>query len=200
VTEFARRIKHQLSDVPAVEDFLMPNAPPARLSRAELAALAAPLLDRTVTCCAELLTRLGVPAHDLAAVLMVGGAARMPAVAETLSTLGAPPRSVAAPELATVLGAARWLPSSGPRRVAARTSPEPVIPLSFAIPGGAARLLHWLVLPGQAYLAGVPLARVRLPGGALWDLVAATPGTLDRLLVPPGADVAAHEWLAFSRP
>ncbi|GFJ78586.1 hypothetical protein Phou_027660 [Phytohabitans houttuyneae] len=201
VTDFAQRLKHQLSAAPSVEDFFLPNAPAYRLTQADLRTLAAPLLSRTVTCCTDLLARLGVSPHQVAAVLTVGGGSRMPAVSDLLQqTLRLPLRTTDDPDLAAVRGAAHWLPRSGPRRVPAVTSPEPSIPLSFAIPGGSAQLLRWLVAPGQAYVAGVPLARVRLPGGALWDLTARTPGTLDRLLATPGSEVVAHEWLALARP
>jgi molecular chaperone DnaK len=201
VTDFAQRVKHQLSDAAVVEDFLMPNTPAYRMSQEQLSTLAAPLLGRTATCCTELLARLGTPVHDVTAALVVGGGSRMPAVADLLQRgLGLPLRRVVDPELATVRGAARWVPGSGQRRVSARTSPEPAVPLSWSIPGGGARLLRWLVMPGQAYLDGVPLARVRLSGGAVWDLTASSPGTLDRLLVPPGTEVAAGDWLALPRP
>ncbi|WP_173158749.1 Hsp70 family protein [Phytohabitans suffuscus] len=201
VTDFAQRLKHQLSTAPVVEDFFLPNAPAYRLTQADLRALAAPLLGRTVTCCTDLLARTGVQPHQVTAVVPVGGGVRMPTVAELLQqSLRLPVRTVEDPDLATVRGAARWLPHSGPRRVPAATSPEPSIPLAFAIPGGSAHLLRWLIAPGQAYVAGVPLARVRLPTGALWDLTARVPGTLDRLLAAPGAEVTAHEWLALARP
>ena len=201
VTDFAQRLKHQLSDAPAVEDFFLPNAPAYRLGRADLGALAAPLLGRTVACCTDLLARVGVSPHQVAAVLTVGGGSRMPAVAELLQqTLRLPLRTADEPDLATVRGAARWLPQSGPRRVTAATSPEPSVPLSFAIPGGTAHLLRWLIAPGQAYVAGVPLARVRLPSGAVWDLTARVSGTLDRLLAAPGSEIATHDWLALARP
>ncbi|MEH1123643.1 Hsp70 family protein [Micromonospora sp. CPCC 206061] len=201
VTDFAQRVKHQLSDAAVVEDFLMPNTPAYRMSQEDLSTLAAPLLSRTATCCTDLLARLGVPVHDVTAALLVGGGSRMPAVADLLQRgLGLPLRRVVDPELATVRGAARWVPVSGQRRVSARTSPEPTVPLSWNIPAGGGRLLRWLVSPGQAYLAGVPLARVRLSSGAVWDLTASSPGTLDRLLVPPDTDVTAGDWLALARP
>ncbi|MDG4767542.1 Hsp70 family protein [Solwaraspora sp. WMMD406] len=199
VTDFAKRIKHQLSDTPTVEDFLLPDTPAYRLTRAELAELAAPLLDRTIACCRQLLDELGVPPAGLGSVLLVGGGARMPAVAEAVHhAFGRPLRQVEEPELATVLGAARWLPRSGPRTIRASTDTSQMVPLSFVLPGGWAQLLRWLIVPGQPYPAGTPLARVRLAGGTLWDLVAATPGTIDRLLVPPGSEVASHQWLALS--
>jgi molecular chaperone DnaK (HSP70) len=201
ISDFAQRVKHQLSDVAVVEDFLMPNTPSYRLGRPEFARLVAPLLSHTVQCCLGLLERLRVPVADVAAVLIVGGSSRMPVVAETLDRmLGLPLRRVEDPELAVVRGAARWLPRSGTRTVPAQPSPAGLIPLAFPIPGGSATLVRWLVGPGEAYPEGRALARARLPTGALWDLTAATPGRLDRILVTAGAPVTAHEWLALARP
>ncbi|WFE27013.1 Hsp70 family protein [Solwaraspora sp. WMMD791] len=201
VTDFAKRIKHQLSDTSTVEDFLLPDTPAYRLGRAELAQLVAPLLDRTIACCRQLLADLAVPPTSLGSVLLVGGGARMPAVADAVHrAFQRPLRQVEEPELATVQGAARWLPRSGPRVIRASTETTRMVPVSFAIPGGSARLLRWLIVPGQPYPAGTPLARVRLPGGALWDLAAGAPGSLDRLLVPPNAEVASHQWLALATP
>jgi hypothetical protein len=75
-----------------------------------------------------------------------------------------------------------------------------LLPLSFAIPGGTARLVRWLVAPGQPFDEGAPLARVRIPVGTLWDLVAQAGGTLDEVLVSGGRDVHSGEWLALVRP
>jgi hypothetical protein len=201
VTDFARRIKHQLSETDAVEDFLMPHTPAYRLSRDELATLAAPLLDQTVACCQSLLDELVVGVGEVGAVLLVGGGARMPAVVETVRrAFERPLRHVDEPELATVRGAARWLGHSGTRLIPPSPVTDGTHPLQFAIPGGRARLLRWLVTPGDAYVAGTPLARVRLHTGALWDLTAATPGTVERLLVSPGTEIAAQHWLALAHP
>jgi molecular chaperone DnaK len=199
VTEFARRIKHQLSDAGAVEDYLMPSAPAYRLDRTALAELAAPVLDRTVACCTDLLDQLGVRLEEVTTILLVGGGARMPAVANTLAReLRRPLRRVDEPDLATVRGAARWLLRTGPRRLPALAAERRMVPLSFAVPGGAATLQRWLVKPGQAYVLGQPLGRIRLPDGALWDLTAAAPGALDRTLVSPGGEIAAGQWLALA--
>ena len=200
VTEFAQLIKHQLTDSPVAEDYLLPTAPPYRLERPELAALAAPVLDRTVACCRQLLARLDVPLSRVTTVLLVGGGSRMPAVVDLLAReLGRPLRRVEEPELATVRGAVRWLQFSAPRVAPAVDGPGRAAPLTFALPGGSARLHRWLVGPGQAYPAGQVLARVRLPDGALWDLTAAVDGTVERVLVPAGADVATGQWLAVAR-
>ena len=199
LTGFARRIRHQLSDAEAVEDFLLPDAPAFALGRAGLAAIAAPLLDRTVQAARQLLARLGVPADRVATILLAGGGARMPAVVDALSrAFGRPLRRMEDPELATVRGAARWLLQTGPRRIPAERAPGRTAPLAFDLPGGSARLLRWLVAPGAAYAAGQPLGRVRLPDGALWDLTAAAPGTLGRTLAEPGAEVSAGQWLALA--
>jgi molecular chaperone DnaK (HSP70) len=197
VAEFAQQLKHQLSDVASVEDYLLPSAPPYRLNQEELAALAAPVLNRTVVCCRRLLARLEVPVSRVATILLVGGGSRMPAVVDLLAAeFGRPLRRVEEPDLATVRGAVRWLAHSGSRTVVPVAVPGRAVPLAFAVPGGQARLLRWLVGPGEAYVAGQPLGRVRLPGGSLWDLTAADTGTVQRLLVPAGADVSAGQWLA----
>jgi molecular chaperone DnaK (HSP70) len=199
VTEFARRVRHGLSDAPAVEDFLLPDAPAYRLDRAELAGLAAPLLDRTVQAARHLLARLHVPADRVATILLTGGGARMPAVVDALAhAFGRPLRRMEEPELATVRGAARWLLHTGARTVPAVDYPGRVAPLAFDVPGGSARLLRWLVAPGAAFRAGQALGRVRLPDGALWELTAAADGTLGPVLVDAGADVSAGQWLALT--
>jgi molecular chaperone DnaK len=201
ITDFARRIKHQLSDTDVVEDFFMPHTPPYRMTREELAVLAGPLLDRTIACCRHLLEELDFTVDDLDAVLLVGGGARMPAVIETVErAFDRPLRHVDEPELATVRGAARWLGQSGRRLVPPSPDADGLHPLAFAIPEGGARLLRWMVEPGQPYPAGAVLARVRLPSGALWDLTASAPGAVERLLVPAGAEISAQHWLALARP
>ncbi len=199
VTEFAQQVKHQLSDAASVEDYLLPSAPPYRLDQQELAALAAPVLTRTVVCCRQLLARLDVPLTRVATILLVGGGSRMPAVVDLLAReFGRPLRRVEEPDLATVRGAVRWLEHSGSRRVPAVQPQGRAVPLAFAVPGGDARLLRWLVSPGEAYTTGQVLGRVRLPGGSSWALTAAADGTVDRMLVTPGEQVAAGQWLALA--
>jgi molecular chaperone DnaK (HSP70) len=199
VTEFAQQVKHQLSDAASVEDYLLPSAPPYRLDQQELAALAAPVLNRTVVCCRQLLARLDVPLSRLATILLVGGGSRMPAVVDLLAReFRRPLRRVEEPDLATVRGAVRWLEHSGPRRVPAVQPQGRAVPLAFPIPGGDARLLRWLVGPGEAYTAGQVLGRVRLPGGSSWELAASADGVLDRMLVTPGEQITAGQWLALA--
>jgi hypothetical protein len=85
------------------------------------------------------------------------------------------------------------------RGVVAVASTDRMVPLTFTIPGGSARLLRWLVAPTQPYQEGHPLARVRLAGGAVWELTARTGGTLEQMLVGDGAQISTGEWLALSR-
>lgn len=201
LTDFARRLKHQLSEVPAVQDAMLPSTPAYCLTRDELASIAAPVLRRLADCGQYLLRDAGVEPGDLAAVLLVGGGARMPAVGRCLAeALGRAAEVPPNPELAVVQGAVRWLVRRGRATVAPEYLPRGTAPLAFAIPGGSARLVRWLVTPGQRYGRGAPLARVRLPGGGLWDLTAAVPGTVERVLVDPDAEVSAHQWLALATP
>jgi hypothetical protein len=183
-----------------VDDYLLPSAPPYRLDQPELAALSAPVLNRTVACCRQLLARLDVPVTQVATILLVGGGSRMPAVVDLLAReFGRPLRRVEEPDLATVRGAVRWLGHSGLRTVPAVVPQGRSVPLAFAVPGGEARLVRWTVAPGEPYAAGQVLGRVRLPGGSLWDLTASSAGTLERILVAAGGGVAAGQWLALGR-
>lgn len=201
LSDFARRLKHRLSEVPAVQESMLPDLPAFHLTRDELAAVGAPVLRRLAGCGQYLLGDAGVEPGALAAVLLVGGGARMPAVRSCLAeALGRDPEVLPDPELAVVRGAVRWLARRGRPVVAAERLPAGTAPLAFAIPGGSARLVRWLVTPGQRYGPGAALARVRLPGGGLWDLTAATPGVMDRLLVAPDTEVSAHQWLALATP
>lgn len=201
LTDFARRLKHRLSEVPEVQDSMLPSTPAYRLTRGELAEIGAPVLRRLAGCGHYLLRDAGVEPGTLAAVLLVGGGARMPAVGSCLAeALGRAPEVPPNPELAVVQGAVRWLARRGHPVVAPERLPAGTTPLAFAIPGGSARLVRWLVTPGQRYGRGAPLARIRLPAGGLWDLTAAVPGTVERVLVDPDAEVSAHQWLALATP
>lgn len=201
LTDFARRLKHQLSEAQVVRDAMLPSTPPYRLSRDDLAGIGAPVLRRMADCVQRLLDRAGAKPGDLAAVLLVGGGARMPVVGQWLSeAVGRVPDVPANPELAVVQGAVQWLVRRGRPTVAAEQLPAGAAPLAFAIPGGTAHLVRWLVGPGDRYGRGAVLARIRLPGGGLWDLTAAMPGTVERVLVAPDSEVTAHQWLALTTP
>jgi molecular chaperone DnaK len=195
--DVARSLKHQLSDTVQAEEFVLPDSPSARLSRSELTQLAAPLLDRTVECCRDLLKQLDVPVSDVSAIVMVGGSSRMPAVAETLErAFGLPLSQADDPDLAVVRGAAQWAMSNAVRSVPPMPSSPGSTLLRWLIP--PARLLRWLVPAGVAYREGAPLARVRYDDGTLWDLCASRPGTLEQVFVGPGDELTSALWLAVA--
>ncbi|GAA2335713.1 Hsp70 family protein [Dactylosporangium salmoneum] len=75
------------------------------LTRAELNALAAPLLQRTLDAVGAMLAGCPVPLRPFAAVLLTGGTTRMPLVSELLHrALGLPPQGFEHPELAVAAG------------------------------------------------------------------------------------------------
>ena len=78
------------------------------LSRAKLEALIEPLLHQTTPACAEALDAAGFSSGSLDAVLLIGGTARLDAVAEhaAMALGGAPTLRMARPEEAVALGAA----------------------------------------------------------------------------------------------
>jgi molecular chaperone DnaK (HSP70) len=162
---------------------------------------ASTVVDLTLARCRDLLARTGVSRTEVAWVLPVGGGARVAGLAALIEYgLGIAVAPIDEPELAVVRGAAVWLPRSGPRSVPARGSGQRMVPLVYTIPGGRARLLRWLVEPQQPYEEGAPVARVRLPGGAIWDLTARARGIVDEVLIPGGREVRSGEWLALVRP
>jgi molecular chaperone DnaK len=200
--DFARGMKHQLTGTTRAEQFITPSAPSSQLSREELEELAAPLLGRTMDCCRALVRRLDLTMADLSAALLVGGTTRMPVVAAAVADqLGLVVRQTPDPDLAVVRGAAEWARSHAVRPVAPLPFRNGTALLRWELPAGpppAAQLLRWLVGPGEAYPAGAPLARVRLPDGSIWDLVATVPGRFDRSLAVPGAEIRSGEWIGLS--
>lgn len=158
-------------------------------------------IDRAITGCRDLLTRLGINPIQVSWVVVVGGRARVPGLGTRIEQgLGIAVATVDEPELAVVRGAAAWLARSGSRCVPARGSDQRLVPLAYTIPGYTARLVRWLVGPRQPYDEGAVVARVRLATGTVWDLTVRTPGVLDEVLVPAGRDIRSGEWLALVRP
>ncbi|WP_437620861.1 Fe-S protein assembly chaperone HscA [Sorangium sp. So ce1151] len=116
----ARSIKHALTDAEQVEIELPVQAggeadgpaggPASRLvtvTRAELDALIAPLLERTGVACRRALRDAGVEARELDGVILVGGATRVPYVREYVAKLfGKEPLKDIDPEEVVALGAA----------------------------------------------------------------------------------------------
>ncbi|HTN88621.1 MAG TPA: Fe-S protein assembly chaperone HscA [Sorangium sp.] len=114
----ARSVKHALTDAERVEIELPVQAggeadaggPASRLvtvTRAELNALIAPLLERTGVACRRALRDAGVEASELDGVILVGGATRVPHVREYVAKLfGKEPLKDIDPEEVVALGAA----------------------------------------------------------------------------------------------
>ena len=164
--DVARNLKHQLSDTSEAEEYVLPDSPSARMTRPELTGLAGPVLDRTVGCCQALLKRASVTAAEVSAIITVGGSTRMPAVADELTrAFSRPLRPAEDPDLAVVLGAARWAASHAIRQAPALPPAGGRTFLKWAIP--PARLLRWLIPPGVPYPDGTPLVVVRFEDGTL---------------------------------
>ncbi|WP_437598132.1 Fe-S protein assembly chaperone HscA [Sorangium sp. So ce590] len=113
----ARSIKHALTDAERVEielpvqaDEASPGRPGSKLitvTRDELNALIAPLLERTGVACRRALRDAGVQAADVDGVILVGGATRVPYVRDYLAKLfGKAPLKDIDPEEVVALGAA----------------------------------------------------------------------------------------------
>jgi molecular chaperone DnaK (HSP70) len=112
LAEECRALKERLTAAPEAQLFLdsVDGRPlePFRLTRAELAALAAPLVGETVALCTRLLEEAGLSWDRLDAVLLVGGTCRMPLVREAVArAAGRTPALVDDPALAVCFGAAR---------------------------------------------------------------------------------------------
>lgn len=206
--DFARAVKHQLSDIPIVEDVFSPAGLLVSMQRDRFTQLASPTLARTMACCQHLLEVAGYSQDKLGGVLLVGGSSRMPLVTDVLTgRLGVgtdwPAQQIFTPvdpELAVVLGAAAWASSVSTRRTTA-ARPNPVLqPARWDIPGERATMVRWLVEPGERFDAGAVLARVRLTDGSLFDLAMDAPGSLIHTHAAPGTAVRDADWLATTLP
>ncbi len=101
-----------------------------RITRAELEAMIRPRLDDTLAAMERVLRDAGLDWQGVAAVLLVGGASRMPLIGEWLgSATGRPVAVDANPKHAVALGAARVAAGS----IAAAPAPEPA-PTSGTVP------------------------------------------------------------------
>ncbi|ETK35223.1 Hsp70 family protein [Microbispora sp. ATCC PTA-5024] len=194
LADFARQLKHQLSDAVRAEDVFAWAGAHVGLERAWLSGEVTPLLARTVACCESLLAGCGLSADAVSAVVLVGGTTRMPVVPLYLThVLARPIRHATDPELAVVEGAARWALTSGGRVLKSVSPPPGTVMLSWDVPGGAATLIRWLVDPGTAFEGGSVVGQVRLGDGAVWDLAAGSSGTLVHRHVNPGGLVVGGE-------
>jgi molecular chaperone DnaK (HSP70) len=197
----AERLKRQLSAAVSAS----PQIPGlAEVTTTELEDLAREHVGRTVACCRRLLQNSGKKPSDLSAILLVGGASRMPLV-KTMLRDGLPgaeqvrfvtPADPGA-DLAVAFGAAVWAAADvnairdiSPMRRGAGGSV-----LRWDLGGldyagrEKPRLMRWHQEPGHQYGPDAPLARIRVRGGALWDLLARDRGTLGPVLTdPPDTD------------
>ncbi len=82
--DFARAVKHQLSDIAVVEDVFSPAGLLVSMQRGRLTQLASPTLARTMACCQHLLETAGYGPDKLGGVLLVGGSSRIPVVTDVL--------------------------------------------------------------------------------------------------------------------
>ena len=201
LADFARRVKHQLSEADQVEDYLTPVTPPLYFARDRLEQLMRPLLKSVTVCCQDVLRRGRVSATAVRGVLLIGGCARMPAFQQTISRLLMRDfHPLSDPELAVVRGAAEWARLAPTRRITSATPQALVRALAWQIPGGAGRLIDWLVAEGESYEADEPLARVRASDETVWDLTSGRSGTLQRQCAAAGHVVATGDSLAITRP
>jgi molecular chaperone DnaK (HSP70) len=197
VMELIRRAKHHLTQSAAARDYVGPLRRRFALNRAELDALAEPLVARTIDCCRTLLADVRVAPGDLDAILLVGGTTRMPVV-RSMVTSGISDRVRFVEDSATAVaqGAARWTRAAG-RRTCPATAPAPdEYPLRFDLPGGSGVLVRWMALVDEQLVPGQPLGLVRLRDGALWTLTAdARAARLLRVHADVGATVISGDWL-----
>ncbi|MGE0170979.1 Hsp70 family protein [Nocardioides sp.] len=201
VVQLSKLVKHQLTDGFVARDRYAPAQLDVTVDRPAFGALAYPILERTITCCQELLARSNVALGQVSAVLLVGGSSRMPIVTEAVSVrLGRPIRYAEDPTTAVVSGTARWTLAGRARLLAPAAAPANEKPLSWVLPGGSATVVRWLVAPGSSYAAGTPLLSVRLPSGEVLRLSDDRPGKLLHTRVSDGDSVVSGDWLAVVRP
>nr|WP_169806461.1 Hsp70 family protein [Herbidospora sakaeratensis] len=203
VRDLAKRIKHQLSDVSPGEAIFEPAGALLSLSAGRLAELVVPVLDRTTTCCLDLLRQCGVTPEQVTSVVMVGGSTRMPVITDfVLRAFGRPLRHTRDPDLAVVQGAAVWAGLAHTRASAPTLPAGGEVPLRWEIPGRWGVLQKWQVAEGESVEAGGLLGSVRLPDGALHELTSGGEGpmTVQALHYDAGAAVTSNDWLVTARP
>ncbi|MFC4037212.1 Hsp70 family protein [Dactylosporangium siamense] len=189
VWDNVRTAKEMLSRLPSTLVHLPLFNVEVPLDRATLDRLAAPVLQRTVSTCVEVLAVAGQPMSSLAAVFLAGGSSRMPAVAAALEpALGVAPVVVDQPELAVAEGSLRGFDqptpgaaapiSASPQSPSPATFPAPARPALAAPPTPPALATpqplpqpSWRGRRGLVVLAAVVALVVLAGGGALaWSL------------------------------
>jgi molecular chaperone DnaK len=199
--DIVRRLKHRLADVPEAAEEVEAGVPAYRLDRRMLDQLTEPATRWLIASCRAVVARAGLVPADVTAVLLVGGASRLPGVGPALHNgLGRPVTRPADPELAVLRGAAAWVHSRQARAVVADPPSWRVEPLSWAVPGGRGRLVRWLVKEGEGYARGAALAQVRTADDRVYDLTAGrTDGILLEQRVAVGAMVVSGAVAAHAR-
>ncbi|MEV0806256.1 Hsp70 family protein [Micromonospora sp. NPDC050200] len=155
----------------------------ARLDRADLERLAAPLLTRAVAGTREVIAAAGLTPEQLAGLFLVGGSSRIPLVARMLhAELGIAPTVLEQPELPVAEGALTDLPMPRPQ---SRPAPVPA-----GAPGHAPAPGHPATPPGT------PGQAATLPGPAPTRPDPYVPGQA----APPAAGTAAGPGVPHSAP
>ena len=148
----------------------------------------------------ELLRSAQLLPANLAAVLLVGRASQDPALTDALAAeLKRPVHVAPDPELAVLLGAARFAARARDRLATPDQSASADRPLRWTIPGDTATFLRWLVNDGDSYRAGQPFAEVRLASGTVMNLCDSEDGVLHGRHAAEGTLVATGDWLATTR-
>lgn len=191
----ATQLKHQLSEETSAIG-IFDRTHEFSLDRDDLSKLAEPIIARTVGCCAQLVRDRGLQPENLTAILLVGGSSRMPAVAASLvAQLKRPVRSAREPELAVLLGAARFAVQAPERIVQQAAEDLDERAVRWDIPGGIATMQRWLVDDGAAYGADDQLAELRLPSGTVISLRDSEGGVVRGRYAEPGTPVTSGQWL-----
>ncbi|MEO3857868.1 Hsp70 family protein [Acrocarpospora sp. B8E8] len=197
LAEVVRNLKHQLSEFDHAEYVFDPLDFVVELHRDRLEKLIAPVIERTIACCAAI-----ARGHTIDTVLMTGGSVRIPSIGRRLAqAFGVIPRTALDPQLAVVQGAAQWAATGVSGRTIAPTPLAPgEIALRWELPDSSGTLLNWRVEPGGAYSAGQELAGVRLRDGSLVTLGAGvTPGRIDARYALSGDVIGSSDLLALAR-
>ena len=150
------------SDTHATVPVVLPGCTgEVRITRPELERMAAPVVLHTVELVRQTCQSAGVGADQLDAVLLVGGASRMPLVAELVTRgLGRPVAVDAHPKYAVCLGAAIAAAARVEGRDPAPAAPPPP-PAPVPVPSAA---------PGEAVAIAVDLDAAQLTGVSDWRL------------------------------
>ncbi len=195
------------SDVEASVVVALPGAPETsvRVTRGEFEAMVRSDVDRTVRCLSRALDSAHVGAEEVRSIVLVGGSARIPLVAEALGhELGRPVAVSTQPKLAVALGAALLaggvMPSppkaASPKRAAATSRSQERAPASGepSRPGSTSAAATGRV-PG-----GTSQGRRRGVGDHAGSLEMTRPPPMARMAAGAGASLALAAVLAFVAP